>query len=313
MIASAIRSSSATTISTSRRSFADVRGFLVFPLLAFAGMLTLLRGRAKFSPALVVDGIATALAVAALSAAIVFQTVLEHASGELVAVAYPVTDLVLLAVGVGALAGTGWRLDRTWALLAGGILLFWFADSMYLVRTAEGTYEAGGWFDAGWWGGLFLIALAAWQQPPAPRARCAGDSLRLIAAPLASGAVALELLVYGSMTELNPLAVGLAAAALVFVMIRLTLTFRQNVGMLRAARDEALTDALTGLGNRRALTRELDEALAEAVPESPLVLALFDLDGLKHRVGGAGVAGGRECRCPGRAREARGQDGGVGR
>jgi diguanylate cyclase (GGDEF)-like protein len=126
------------------------------------------------------------------------------------------------------------------------------------------------------------IAIAAWQQPPARRTQLAGDSLRLIATPLVSGAVALELLVYGAMTELNPLAVGLAAAALVFVLVRLTLIFRQNVGMLRASRDEALTDALTGLGNRRALTRELDEALAEAVPESPLVLALFDLDGFKH-------------------------------
>jgi diguanylate cyclase (GGDEF)-like protein len=65
-------------------------------------------------------------------------------------------------------------------------------------------------------------------------------------------------------------------------MIRLTLTFRQNVGILRASRNEALTDALTGLGNRRALTRELDDALAAVRPEHPLVLALFDLDGFKH-------------------------------
>ncbi len=65
-------------------------------------------------------------------------------------------------------------------------------------------------------------------------------------------------------------------------MIRLTLTFRQNVGMLKASRDEALTDALTGLGNRRALTRALDEALSEVTPDSPVALALFDLDGFKH-------------------------------
>ena len=138
-------------------------------------MLALLRTRARFSPALLVDGIATALAVAALSAAIVFQTVLDAGLGRAGRrrheLAYPITDLVLLAVGVGALAGTGWRLDRTWALLAAGILLFWFADSMYLVRTAAGTYEAGGWFDAGWWVGLLLIAVAAWQPPPARRRR----------------------------------------------------------------------------------------------------------------------------------------------
>ena len=51
-----------------------------------------------------------------------------------------------------------------------------------------------------------------------------------------------------------------------------------DAGMLRASRDEALTDALTGLGNRRALTR----ALSESLPEGTHVLALFDLDGFKQ-------------------------------
>jgi two-component system cell cycle response regulator len=261
-------------------------GYLLFPVLALTGLLGLLRARAKVSATLLVDGVTVALAVASLSAAIVFQTVLAHVSGEPLAVAtglaYPLTDLVLLAVGVGALAGTGWRLDRSWALIAAGVLMFWFADSMYLVRTAAGTYEAGGWFDAGWWGGLLAIAVAA-RQAPAARRRIQprDDSLRLIAAPLAAGAVGVELLVYGSTGDLDALAVGLAAATLVAVMIRLTLTFRQNVAMLRASRAEAMTDALTGLGNRRALARELASRLQEADVASPLVLALFDLDGFK--------------------------------
>ena len=60
------------------------------------------------------------------------------------------------------------------------------------------------------------------------------------------------------------------------------LTFRENVGMLRTSRDEALTDALTGLGNRRALARDLARQLPEADDASPFVLVLFDLDGFKH-------------------------------
>jgi two-component system cell cycle response regulator len=257
-------------------------GYLLFPVLTLLGMIGLLRTRAERSATRLVDGLSVALGVAGVSAAIVFQTVLDHASGAGLAVAtglaYPVTDLILLAVGVGALAGTGWRLDRTWALLAGAILLFWFADSLYLVRTAAGTYESGGWFDAGWWGALVVLGFAAWQAPPeASVRRVRDDSLRLIAAPLVAGAVGVELLVYGCATGLNGLAVGLAAATLVAVMIRLTLTFRQNVAMLRASREEALTDALTGLGNRRALTRALDAPACER----PLVLALFDLDGFK--------------------------------
>ncbi len=264
---------------------ADI-GYLLFPVLALAGMVALLRSRAKVSPVLLVDALAAALAVGALSAAIVLQSVLRHVSGDPAAaatsLAYPLTDLVLLAVGIGALAGTGWRADRTWVLVAAGIFAFWFADSMYLVRTAAGTYEAGGWFDAGWWLGLALIALGAWQEPPATRRRPRSDSLRLIAAPLAAGAIGVEVLLYGCFGRLNAPAVGLASASLVFVMIRLTLTFRQNVAMLHASRDEALTDALTGLGNRRALTRALAEALQEASADTPLVLALFDLDGFKH-------------------------------
>jgi diguanylate cyclase (GGDEF)-like protein len=255
-------------------------GYLLFPVLALSGMLALLRARNAASPTLIVDGVTVALAVAALSAAIVFQTVLSHASGESLALAtglaYPLTDLVLLAVGAGALAGSAWRLDRSWALLALGVLTFWFADSMYLVRTASGTYEAGGWFDAGWWFAALAIAVAAWQQPK-PRSAPRDDSLRLLAAPLGAGAVAVELLVYGCLGKLNALAVALAAATLFAVMIRLTLTFRQNVAMLRASRDEALTDSLTGLGNRRALTR----ALGRLDHDTPLVLALFDLDGFK--------------------------------
>ena len=88
-----------------------------------------------------------------------------------VSLAYPIADLVLLGLIVGALAGTGWQLDRTWVLLAGGVATFWLADSLYLVRTADGTYESGNWFEIGWWLGLVMIAAAAWQ--PVRRTRAA--------------------------------------------------------------------------------------------------------------------------------------------
>jgi diguanylate cyclase (GGDEF)-like protein len=45
-----------------------------------------------------------------------------------------------------------------------------------------------------------------------------------------------------------------------------------------ASQRQALTDPLTGLGNRRRLLADLDEAVAAGAPE---VLALFDLDGFK--------------------------------
>jgi two-component system cell cycle response regulator len=267
-------------------SLADI-GYLLFPPLALAGAVLLLRARARGVPRRRwLDGFTAALSVAALSAAIVFNTVLHNVAGDTAAVAtalaYPLWDLVLLGVFVGALAGTGWRLDRTWMLLATGVSTFWLADSLYLVRTAQGTYESGGWFDAGWWAGLTLIALAAWQGAPAVDKRPADERLRAIALPLGFGIVGLGLLVYAGIADVNPLAVALAAASLLAVMGRTVVVFEDNVAMLRASRDEALTDVLTGLGNRRALTRALDARLEELSEEHPLVLALFDLDGFKH-------------------------------
>jgi diguanylate cyclase (GGDEF)-like protein len=44
---------------------------------------------------------------------------------------------------------------------------------------------------------------------------------------------------------------------------------------------QALHDALTGLPNRRALMSDLEDRLAEASGEKPLLLVMFDLDGFK--------------------------------
>jgi diguanylate cyclase (GGDEF)-like protein/PAS domain S-box-containing protein len=44
---------------------------------------------------------------------------------------------------------------------------------------------------------------------------------------------------------------------------------------------QALHDALTGLPNRRALMNDLEEGMAQATNEEPLLLVLFDLDGFK--------------------------------
>jgi putative nucleotidyltransferase with HDIG domain len=57
---------------------------------------------------------------------------------------------------------------------------------------------------------------------------------------------------------------------------------QENDGLLAASREEALTDALTGLGNRRALILDLTAHLADAGREGQLVLALFDVDGFKQ-------------------------------
>ena len=55
-----------------------------------------------------------------------------------------------------------------------------------------------------------------------------------------------------------------------------------NDRLLAASREEAHTDALTGLPNRRAMMRDLEAQVAGATEERALTFALFDLDGFKQ-------------------------------
>ena len=154
-------------------------GFLLFPPFMFAGIILVLRSRVRGLPRMLwVDGVTAALAVGAVSAAVVVETVLDATSGDdrlavVTNLAYPVTDLVLVGVIVGAVAARGWRVDRTLGLLLAGVLSFWLSDSLYLVLTAKGEWESGGAFDAGWWATAVFVGAAAWQ--PATRRAAAAE------------------------------------------------------------------------------------------------------------------------------------------
>jgi diguanylate cyclase (GGDEF)-like protein len=92
----------------------------------------------------------------------------------------------------------------------------------------------------------------------------------------------LALLAYHTFRPQNALALGLAIATLTAVIIRMAVTFRENIQLLQSSRHEALTDALTGLGNRRRFLHDLQQAVEQATPESPRGLMLLDLDGFKQ-------------------------------
>jgi diguanylate cyclase (GGDEF)-like protein len=88
-------------------------------------------------------------------------------------------------------------------------------------------------------------------------------------------------LLYDHYDRLHEVAIWLATASVAAAVLRFALTFRENLRTLGASEIEAATDALTGLGNRRALLADLERHAADATPERPVVLTLFDLDGFK--------------------------------
>jgi diguanylate cyclase (GGDEF)-like protein len=261
-------------------------GYLLFVPLTFAGILLLVSARIASVPrTLAVDGVSAALAVGAVSAAVVVEAVLGvgGSTAEVITnLAYPVSDMVLMGLIVGAIALRGWRVDKTWGLLGLGTLAYWVTDGFYLVGVANGTYSYPSPYDFGWTAAAVLFAVAAWMPAPPREAVERRGGIREIVLPIGFGCVGLTVLVSASVVDVNPLAVILAAASLIAVLARLMMTFAENTAMLRASRVEALTDALTGLGNRRALALDLERDLPRASDADPLVLVMFDLDGFKH-------------------------------
>ena len=266
-------------------SLADA-GYLSFCPWAFAGILSLMRQRMSRVPkALAADSAAATLAVGALGAALVVQPVVAHAEGGALAVAtnlaYPIFDLLLLGLIVGATALGNWRLNRTLVLLAASVLAFWIADSVYVVADANGTYTQNDWYNALWYWSPVLAAWAAWLPRRASLSVPGPISTRGIVMPVAFATVAIAILVWSSFDPVGAIAIVLATASLSVVMGRLVLTWRDNARLLRASQGEALADALTGLGNRRALLADLERRLS-APEDSPFTLVLFDLDGFKQ-------------------------------
>jgi diguanylate cyclase (GGDEF)-like protein len=103
-----------------------------------------------------------------------------------------------------------------------------------------------------------------------------------VALPAAFGAVALALLVVNLIDPLNALAVALAVGTLAAVILRMVVALAQHTRLLADSRSDALTDALTGLANRRRLTADLDRVVAEASDARPHAVMMFDLDGFKQ-------------------------------
>jgi two-component system, cell cycle response regulator len=259
--------------------------YLSFYPLAYVALALLLRARiGQFHGSLWLDGIIGALVVSAIGAAVVFDAVLATTGGSKLVVAtnlaYPLFDLLLLALLVGVLALTGWRLDRTWVLIAAGFASFGVADSVYLYQAAAGTYVEGRLVDVGWALATVLLACAAWQ-PMRRIEEARNEGWQALTLPTAFAFVGLALLVYDHFRQLSPLALALAAASIAAVIVRAVLTFREKLRLLELSRNEALTDALTGLGNRRRFMQDVETELVHADARHPLVLIIFDLDGFK--------------------------------
>ena len=108
------------------------------------------------------------------------------------------------------------------------------------------------------------------------------EGWRIVALPSVGAMAALGVLfVDHGAVSINDPARYLALATLLLAAIRIVLAFRTSRRSEEVSRVHAITDSLTGLGNRRLLVEDLDETIVTASEADPCLLVLYDLNGFK--------------------------------
>jgi len=274
----------AGAVDASSPSVSDVL-YLSFYPACYAALLMLVRGRlGEFRMTAWLDGLIAALAVGAVGAAAfgssgVLALVGDNTAEQVTNLAYPIGDLLLLSLVIAFVSLSGWRPAAGWALLGAGLALSSTGDAIFLWHSAQGQDVSGTLLDSCWPASSLLLGFAAWQRPRP--SRTLGEGGRVLAVPVLFALIAVLLLYYSQLHPITNVGSALATVTLVIVIVRMAMTLSENARLLASTRDQALTDALTGLGNRRLLLRDLDELLDDKNPP-PRVLALYDLDGFKH-------------------------------
>jgi diguanylate cyclase (GGDEF)-like protein/PAS domain S-box-containing protein len=242
-------------------SSADVLWLALYPC-AYAGVLLVARRTLRgLRGGLWLDGLITSLAVAALAAALALDPLLGSIGGTftnlVVNSVWAVGDLAVIALLVGVIALSDWRPGRGLWLMLAGFLVFATADVFYLIEvTASGAYTPGVWRDSLYPAAMLLVAWGAWAPARAAAAARLPD-WRLPLAPLGFGLIALGIVFVARFRLMSDLSVGLAVATLLAVLMRLAVSYRENLhfehvrqeaSSARAAQREA---ELRAVGERR--------------------------------------------------------------
>ncbi|AXI76386.1 GGDEF domain-containing protein [Peterkaempfera bronchialis] len=277
-------------------SLADVLYIGAYPVLATAlHLLTRRRGPGGDRAGLL-DGALIATGLGLLSWVFLMRPAADARSGlltQLMSLAYPVADLMALAMVLRMLVATRMRTPCCW-LLAASLLLLVLTDSV-AASLAVATHGHLHVLDAGWLLSYLLWAAAALHPsmrtlPEAAACRPAKPSRCRLAVLATTTLLAPGVLFAQGVSgtdRIDWLAVSLASAVLfLLVVVRvwdLTAQLRVQEHRLAELAELAGTDGLTGIPNRRTWDVEVARELADADRTgAPVCVALLDLDRFKR-------------------------------
>jgi len=270
-------------------SLADVF-YLGFYPLAYVAVMIFIRNEIRgMTPAHWLDGVIAGFGAAAVCAAFAFHSILKSSGrdvlGTITNLAYPVGDVLLLGLVVGGFAVLSGRNRAPWILLAVGLSINVLGDTSNLFQDSIGASRIGSTLNGiAWPVAIVVMSMAVWLREPRTNPlrpeRPPGFVL-----PTASAAAALVILFVASFRGVGSVAISLATATLAVAGIRLALSLRLTQTLSEERRQQAVTDELTGLPNRRHLFQVLDHFFGEneALADGRRLAFLFvDLDHFKE-------------------------------
>ncbi|NUR29294.1 MAG: GGDEF domain-containing protein, partial [Catenulispora sp.] len=280
-------------------SIADAIYLTTYPLAA-GGLLIMVRRRSphRDRAALIDAVILTTAAALLLWVYIITPTVADQnntAFANTVSIAYPLGDVLLLAV-TARLATAGGLRGPAVRLLLLGVLGLTGSDVAYGLVRLYGTWHVGSAADIGWvifyvaWGAAGLSPSMTSLTEPVARTRRGETSWRVLPLAVAALVAPTVLMIESLEADLSDGPVIAVVSALMFLLVlwRLFLASRETREldnrahtrtMVRELKHRAYRDPLTGLGNRLRFQERAERALDRARScDGVAAMLLIDLD-----------------------------------
>lgn len=268
-------------------NWADAFYLGMYPLMIL-GLIKLVRavapGRSRAS---LIDGAIVGVAMFGLMWVLFVDEVVtfeQTTAALVVSLAYPVMDVILLAVAARLLV-TVHLTHPPFAFIAIAIGSLAIADTGYQIYLTNGTFRTGLWVDAFWltfYVGFGAAALhpALGRTTPQQQNQDRLTPIQLAIMFIATLSVPLVDLFWGNAEDRT---VTIAASAFLFLLILIRIfdlmkTVEQGRDRLR---HDAEHDSLTGLANRVRFAERTKAALAKADQKHPVAVLFIDLDDFK--------------------------------